>query len=319
MRVLMLFLDGVGIGKSDPSVNPFFAAKLPAIRSLFDGEVPSLRKRTLSSRHATLVPLDATLGVAGLPQSGTGQTALFTGVNASKLVGKHFGPHPYSTLKPIVKEKNIFKRLLDVEKKPCFANAFPQRFFDYMNNGRSRLTVTTLSCMMSGIPILRAEDLVEGRGISADITSEGWRTLGYPDMPTIEPAEAGRRLARLSAQHDFVLFEYWKPDRAGHSRNMNEAIDVLQRFDAMLIGILEALDSSDTLLLITSDHGNVEDLSSKSHTRNPVPAILYGHRHDEIAHRLNSASKRSANIAHVTPNLMEALAAEEQPARVGSA
>ena len=168
------------------------------------------------------------------------------------------------------------------------------------------------------IAILRAEDLVEGWGISADITGAGWQTLGYPDMPIIEPAEAGQCLARLSAQHDFVLFEYWKPDHAGHARNMNEAIDVLQRFDAMLIGILESLDSSDTLLLITSDHGNVEDLSSKSHTRNPVPAILYGHRHDEIAHRLSSASRRSANIAHVTPTLMEALAAEEQPARLGT-
>jgi hypothetical protein len=312
----MLFLDGVGIGKSDPSVNPFFAANLPAIRSLFNGELPSLRRRTLSSRHATLVPLDATLGVAGLPQSGTGQTALFTGVNGPKLIGKHFGPHPYSTLKPIIKEKNIFKQLLDAEKNPCFANAFPQRFFDYMNNGRSRLTVTTLSCMMSGIPLLQAEDLVEGKGISADVTNAGWRTLGYPDMPTIESAEAGRRLSRLSAEHDFVLFEYWKPDHAGHSRNMQEAIDLLQRFDAMLIGILEALDANNTLLLITSDHGNVEDLSSKSHTRNPVPAIFYGHRHDEIAHRLNSASKRSANIAHVTPMLMEALVGEGQPAWV---
>ncbi len=53
------------------------------------------------------------LGVEGLPQSGTGQTSIFCGVNASKIVGKHFGPYPYSTLIPIIKEKNIFKHYLN--------------------------------------------------------------------------------------------------------------------------------------------------------------------------------------------------------------
>jgi len=303
----MLFLDGVGIGRSDPDVNPLFSATLPGIRSLFDGEVPSLRNRHLSSRSATLIPLDATLGVEGLPQSGTGQTALFTGVNGPKIVGKHFGPHPYSTLKPIIEGKNIFKRLLDAGKRPYFANAFPQRFFDYANLRRSRLTVTTLSCMMSGMPLLRAENLVRGEGISADITNTGWPALGYPEMRPIEPREAGRRLARLSARYDFVLFEYWQTDHAGHSQNMKEAIEVLEKLDAMLLGILETLDTTDTLLLMTSDHGNIEDLSTKTHTRNPVPTILYGRSHRQIARRLQGTSSLGGNLTHVTPALMEYL------------
>jgi hypothetical protein len=313
----MLFLDGVGIGKRDPTVNPFFAARLPALRSLFNGELPSLRRRSLSSRTASLFPLDATLGIEGLPQSGTGQTALFTGVNASKLIGKHFGPHPYSSLKPIIQEQNILKRLLDAKKSVHFANAFPQRFFDYVNHHRSRLTVTTLSCFMSGVPLLQADDLREGRGISADITNAGWKELGYPDIVPIEPAEAGRRLARLASMHDFVLFEYWKTDHAGHSQSMKEAIDMLERFDAMLVGIIESLNTHDTLLLITSDHGNIEDLRTKSHTRNPVPCILYGHKHAEIARRLagnsrhdgsssrSKQTRRTGNLTKVTPVLLE--------------
>jgi len=324
VHVLMLFLDGVGIGKNDASVNPFFAARLPALRSLFSGELPSLKRRSLSSRTATLVPLDATLGVGGLPQSGTGQTALFTGVNAPKLIGKHFGPHPYSTLKPVIQERNIFKQLLDAGRSALFANAFPQRFFDYINQRKSRLTVTTLSSTMSEIPLHDAGDLRKGEGISADITNEGWKNLGYPDIAPIEPAEAGRRLAQLSSKFDFVLFEYWKTDHAGHSQHMDEAVEVLERFDAMLIGIIEGLNSSDTLLLITSDHGNIEDMRSKSHTRNPVPCILYGHRHAEFAERLHRFPKDGArmkmgDLTRVTPTLLEFIDATrtvERPASI---
>ena len=128
----MLFLDGVGIGVKDPSVNPLFAARMPALRSLFGGELPSLGRRRISSGTASVLPLDATLGVPGLPQSGTGQTSLFTGVNGAALAGKHFGPHPYSTLKPVIAERSIFRRLREAGKSPLFANAFPQRFFDYL-------------------------------------------------------------------------------------------------------------------------------------------------------------------------------------------
>lgn len=305
MRVLMLFLDGVGLGEPDASINPFFAAHLPVLRSLLGGQLPSLRTPAISTKSATLLPLDATLGVGGLPQSGTGQTALFTGVNAAELIGKHFGPHPYSSLWPVIQEKNIFKRILALGVRPCFANAFPQKFFDYVSRHRTRMTVTTLSCTMSGVPLLKAEDLRQGLGVSADITSAGWKDLGYPDMPVVETSEAGRRLVELSSQYEFVLFEYWKTDHAGHSGRVAEAIEVLERLDGMLAGIIEALDSSSTLLFMTSDHGNVEDISVKTHTRNPVPAILFGRGHDTFADTLHRTPRNGADLTRVMPALME--------------
>jgi len=284
MHLLMLFLDGVGIGKRDSWINPFFAANLPTLKTLLGSQLPSLRNRFVSTPLATLVPLDATLGVSGLPQSGTGQTALFTGVNAAKLIGRHFGPYPHSALRPVIEEKNIFQRLLKAGRRPYFANAFPQRFFDYMNGHQARRSVTTLSCMLSGVPLCRYDELRKGMAISADITNAAWPGLGYPDIKPIEPHEAGRRLAHLTTQYDFVLFEYWITDKTGHSSNLEEAIEVLERFDAMLGGILDNLDKRSTVL-ITSDHGNIEDMSTKTHTRNPVPLIVTGgdhHLRDEL-------------------------------------
>ena len=303
----MLFLDGVGLGVPDRSVNPFFAAQLPALRSLLEGRLPSLDSPEVAGREVTLVPLDATLGVAGLPQSGTGQTSLFTGVNASRMIGKHFGPHPYSTLRPIIREKSIITPPLALGRKPCFANAFPQRFFDYVDRRPNRLAVTTLSCLMAGVPLRNAQDLREARGVSADITGVGWSALGYSDIRTIDPAEAGRRLVRLLSEHEFVLFEYWKTDYAGHSENFREAVEVLECLDGMLAGIVEAMDIQSTLLFVTSDHGNVEDMSTKTHTRNPVPAILYGRGHEALAAQLRSGDSREADLTLVAPLLTEAI------------
>ncbi len=299
----MFFLDGVGIGVADPATNPFFQAQLPSLRSLFAGELPTVDKQFLQNGSATLIPLDPNLGVEGLPQSGTGQTALFTGVNASQRIGKHFGPYPYSSLRPIIQEKNIFRQLKEADKSVYFANAYPQKFFDYFKDKQTRLTVTTLSCSYCDMPLHRVNELEKGRAISADITNAGWPRMGYSHLLPIEPAEAGRRLARLSTEYDFVLFEYWKTDKAGHSEKMSDAVEALELFDGMLGGILEALDTAETLLLITSDHGNIEDMSTKVHTRNPVPAILFGHRHNEIAERLN----QQPDLTNVTPTLIKSI------------
>jgi 2,3-bisphosphoglycerate-independent phosphoglycerate mutase len=144
-RVIMLFLDGVGIGRKDARVNPLMVARMPHLRDLLGGVVPSLGRRTWNGAYATVLPIDATLGVAGLPQSGTGQTSLFTGVNAARLVGKHFGPHPYSTLRPVIEAHSIFTRLVHAGRMACFANAYPQKFFDYIERRPSRMTVTNYS------------------------------------------------------------------------------------------------------------------------------------------------------------------------------
>ncbi len=305
LRVLMLFLDGVGIGRRDAAVNPFFAARLPAWRGLLEGDLPSLHHRRYEGRLATLLPLDATLGVPGLPQSGTGQTALFTGVNGAKLIGKHFGPHPYSTLRPVIEAHNVFRRVLQADCRPTFANAFPQRFFDYAEHRKTRLSVTTMSCFYAGLPIRRAGDLAAGNGISADITGEGWNALGHPEIRVCTALEAGHRLAALSARFAFTLFEYWKTDHAGHARSMEDAVQALERLDGLLEGVLEDLDMNETLLVVTSDHGNIEDLSTKSHTRNPVPLILATTRHSEVARRVEHYGGRTPDLTHLLPVLLE--------------
>ena len=182
-------------------------------------------------------------------------------------------------------------------KSVVFANAFPQRFFDYTESHKRRLTVTTLSCQLAGIPLLTAEDLQRDEGISADFIRTQWPELGHPEILPITPKEAGKHLASIASKHDFTLFEYWLSDHAGHSQKMAFAVEVLEHFDEFLSGFLESFDSRNTLLMIVSDHGNIEDLSTKSHTRNRVPCILVGKRRHQLVNRIK-------NLTHITPAII---------------
>jgi len=295
MAVLMIFWDGVGYGKEDSSINPFFAGNFPTFKKLFNGSIPSLRTRKIFSSRASVTPVNTTLGVPGLPQSGTGQTAIFAGVNAPRKIGKHFGPYPYSTLIPIIKEQNVFVRLQQRRKKFFFVNGFPAKYFDYINSPRGRTPVVALSYLSAGRVLNTIEEIASGRALSADFTNEGLNTFGYR-LPVMSPFEAGRRFYEIGRSFDFTLFEYFFPDKAGHSQKMKESVEVLERMDGFLAGILDSFDDQNDILFFVSDHGNIEDLSTKSHTRNPVPLIVVGSRRKFFSDKIKK-------LTDVTPTL----------------
>jgi bisphosphoglycerate-independent phosphoglycerate mutase (AlkP superfamily) len=86
---------------------------------------------------------------------------------------------------------------------------------------------------------------------------------------------------------------------------MEEAVQALERLDGLLEGVLEGLDMNETLLVVTSDHGNIEDLSTRSHTRNPGPLILATNRHREVARRVEHYGARTPDLTHLLPVLLE--------------
>ena len=286
-RVLLVFLDGVGIGAKDPRRNPLFDLRPPFLTALLGGTLPSLRNRAIDSGEALCLPLDPNLDVAGLPQSGTGQATLYTGVNAARLIGQHFGPYLYSTLKPVVAEHSVFAQLASNgnarastgrARSVALANAFPQRFFDYLAGPRRRMVAGMYAALTAEVRFRDISDLKDGNAVSTDITAERWAQIGHPDAPVLTPYEAGRQLARVADRNDFTLFEYFQTDKAGHERSRALARAVLTDVDELLRGVHDAVDREHTLVIVTSDHGNLEEIGIKTHTRHPVPAILFGNR-----------------------------------------
>jgi hypothetical protein len=240
--------------------------------------------------------------VEGLPQSGTGQATLFSGVNCAALAGRHFGPYPHSTSKPVLERRSVFARLIAAEQPPerlAFANAYPAPFFAHAE-ARRRWTVTTFCCRAAGVRLRTGEDLRAGRALAADLTGARWPAHLDAAVPAIPEAEAARRLARLTDAHALTLFEYYLTDKAGHAQDPEAAAAALLSLDRLFGALLDGLEPH-TLLVVSSDHGNLEDLSVKTHTRNPVPLVALGPGAEAFA--------EASDLTDVTPPLAALLAA----------
>ncbi len=297
MRILFVFLDGVGIGPRDPGVNPFARARLPVLKGLL-GAIPFLDRPRLEGERALVIPLDANLDVEGVPQSGTGHTTILTGLNAAAHLGEHYGPYPDVRLRRLL-EDNIFHRLMLAHRRVTFANAYPPIFFQRVARGTDRRSATSQAVAAAGVPYRTQADLVAGRAVSASLTNERWPAAANPPA-IITPREAGQNLERLSRDFDFTLFEFFLTDVAGHRPARVSADAILERLDEFLGGILENFDERESLLLVTSDHGNIEDSTTHRHTRNPVPALIVGERRHELAHQFHA-------LTDVTPAILRLL------------
>ncbi len=272
MSVIFIFLDGVGIG-TESKENPFYLNNYESFQILsgenfFD---PDWEYKNSSQLYKGI---DANLNVEGLPQSGTGQTTLFTGKNASKIIGRHFGPYPHSKIRPVLKEHNIFKDAIKLGKSPYFINAYPPIFFE-MAKKRNRWSCTTFMMNSNEIALNSTPEVLNEKALTAEILQNAWRERLNIDLPKITATDAAKRLLSIVPHYDLVLFEYYLTDEAGHSQDFEAANRVLKPLDEFLLYILKNMKSTDTLV-ITSDHGNIEDLSTKSHTRNKIPLFVFG-------------------------------------------
>lgn len=285
----MIFIDGLGIGENDPSNNPFVKYGFNTFEKIF-GSIPHKNNTDIVKNSYYLFPTDPVMGVEGLPQSGTGQVSIFCGVNAPKFVGKHFGPFPYSTTIPIIEKENILHHFKINGRKVLFANAYPKIFFDYLNSGKQRLSVTSLMCKLSGIRLNNDEDVRQGRAITAEITNARWnRKLGY-NLDVISPSLAATRLLKLAGENDFTLYEFFLTDHLGHGRIKDEFDEIYSSIDEFLFFILTNMDLEKLTLIICSDHGNIEDISVKSHTMNSTLTITAGRYSKELSESIKDLS-----------------------------
>jgi 2,3-bisphosphoglycerate-independent phosphoglycerate mutase len=276
-RVLFLFLDGVGLGPADPAINPLAAAKMPNLIKMLGGQRLVAGTAPYWGPQATLLEIDARLGTPDTPQSATGQACLLTGRNVPQEVGQHYGPKPNEPVAKILRQDNIFKKLSAAGRPAALLNAYPPGYFQAIASGRRLYSAIPLAVTAAGIALMTAEDLQAGRALSADFTGAGWAAqASFPPAPVYTPHDAGVKLAELSLRYDLGWFDYWASDYAGHHQDEPAAIGLLESFDGVLGGLVGAWADRHDLIVLTSDHGNLENLSARGHTLNPVPGLLIG-------------------------------------------
>ena len=291
-KVLFVFVDGLGLGTKDPSVNPL------ALRDRF----PALWDMMEQS-----IPLDASMGVSGLPQSATGQAALLTGLNTAQRVGRHIEGFPPQGLKELIQEHNLFSKLLAAGKSCTFANDY--WLDDVAHIPRRRESVTTVATLAALGEVRGKVELAENCAVYHDLTREALRDRGYTG-PLITPEEAAEHLMKIANDHDFTLFEFFQTDQVGHRGDLESIFHCLKKLDRFFA----ALRDFEGRLIVTSDHGNIEDLTVRTHTKNPVPLFVRFSKKEERGCKV--LLRGIEKIEQVTPAIVRLLKRNE-PDREG--
>lgn len=286
MGLFLLFIDGMGIGGKDAATNPFVRAHTPNFASLADGH---------------MVPTDATLGVEGLPQSATGQTTLFTGINAPRFLGRHLHGFPNKRLRDLIMENSLLKRLKDRGYRVTNCNAYRDEYVSQIlgdnkpGKGMVLKSVTTVATLAAGIGLRTTKHLQRGRAVFHDITNDILIKKGYR-VPLSDENQAAHAIVSLMKDYDFIFFEFFLTDIAGHGQQMDVCVDIIQLLDRFIGNIIKKVDLKKNLIIITSDHGNIEDIRVKTHTLNKVPTFLVGCGQDKLKGDIKSLTDISPAI-----------------------
>jgi 2,3-bisphosphoglycerate-independent phosphoglycerate mutase len=246
-----LFVDGLGLS-ADPR-SPLRQLELPTLRAL-TGDFASVARDAPGVAYRAL---DANLGFEGLPQSGTGQTTLLTGTNASALLGHHQGPHPGRRLQGLLREQSLQVWAARRGLKVLHANGYRPEYLERLRASRRNLfSAFAFAAVAAGLELLPLDD------------PRALLPAFWPD-----PERSGERFAALALEHDLVILENWSLDYSAHREpeRLSERFGELDRF---VRGWLEA--GLEATLLLTADHGNAEEPWHPSHTRNPVPLLVVG-------------------------------------------
>jgi hypothetical protein len=278
----MLFIDGVGVGARNPDVNPL--ARREYLLSQFeDGSGTPLP-------DGAVTPVDATFGMPGRPQSASNQTALLTGLPAPRLVGRHVLGFPDAPLRALLAEHSLVKQLVRAGRRATFANAYPAAYLEALGlphatgapaevdippraRRRLRSSATTAAFAAGRVPLRTLDALRAGEALAHDVTGARGRARGLR-LPLRTPAEAADVFWHVAEGMDFTLFEHFIADEAGHAQDAEAAAEALSTFDAFVRAVVAARPA-DVRVLVTSDHGNVEDLRTRNHTRAPVPLLAF--------------------------------------------
>lgn len=294
--IFYVFLDGIGMGKYDRKTNPFskFAQGIFSAlggKPLEDANLPTLK----GNLH--ILPTDAHLGVPGLPQSATGQTAIWTGINGAKVLGRHVSGFPTITLRKIIQQYSMLKVLAENQISADFLNCFTSPYLKHVVEKPKLVSASTLVQLASLRPLKNMEDLRNGQGLYMDLTHDILRQVAKDFLPIDDPLlsprnprELGSSIFKMFENYEVTIYEYFLTDKVGHAMDWDKAKLIIDNLEEFFYGILSTMDTEKDTLIVTSDHGNMEDLSQKNHTENAVPTILYGKHADKYAEKIHSLS-----------------------------
>jgi len=138
-----------------------------------------------------------------------------------------------------------------------------------------------------------------------------------PRMQTLEVCDEAVKSIK-SGQFPFIVMNFANPDMVGHTGIMEAAVDAVQSVDEAFGHLLEATKECNGTLLITSDHGNVEQMIDyntgephTAHTTHPVPFIVASFQKQDPCGLTNGAKLTDGGLADVAPTVLQIMGLEK--------
>ncbi len=156
------------------------------------------------------------------------------------------------------------------------------------------------------------------------------KVKSYDEVPEMSANEITDELIKRinTGKYDFCVVNYANPDMVAHTGNFYATVKSLEYLDKKIGQLAEATLAIDGVLLITSDHGNCEqmiDPSSneivKEHSTNPVPFMIVGNdfhvppKSDEQV--LQESINPSGVLADVAPTILDLMGVKKPSAMTG--
>jgi 2,3-bisphosphoglycerate-independent phosphoglycerate mutase len=140
----------------------------------------------------------------------------------------------------------------------------------------------------------------------------------YDLAPQMSAPEITEQLvaAIVSGAYDFIIVNYANPDMVGHTGVWEAAVAAAEVIDGCLALVSEAVLAAGGALVITADHGNIEEMRDAAgapqtkHTTSPVPLVLLGER-------WRGARLHDGILADVAPTLCELMGLDPPPSMTG--
>jgi hypothetical protein len=145
----------------------------------------------------------------------------------------------------------------------------------------------------AGMTLRTWADLRSGDSLTGTMTNElearfNWEGLRQAPLPVWRPEEAARILVKLAKQSDFTFYKYQLPDLVSHTGRVELARSVFETIEAFLWAVLNLVDPMKTIVIITSDHGHLEQVSfTRGHPKSKVPTWYFGPDAERQASRMS--------------------------------
>lgn len=138
-----------------------------------------------------------------------------------------------------------------------------------------------------------------------------------PSMQTPEVCDVACQ-AIASGQYPFIVLNFANPDMVGHTGMMEAAVCAVESVDVAFGKLLEAVNQAKGTLLITADHGNIEQMIDyntgephTAHTTQPVPFVVASFQERDNVGLQNGAKLNPGSLADVAPTVVEIMGLEK--------